>query len=210
MRAAVVLDASAASAQHAAAAILSERRFHNPAVARPLHGLLHAIGGALTSAARAIAHLVGALGAGLPGGAITVWIVLAATLLAGALLITSRYSHRVLLGQATALGPDDPAALERPTALERAADQAEREGRLSDAVRLRFRAGLGRLQERGAIDEGRSARISEVVRILRSPTFDVLARRFDEIAYGEADAAPADVEQARREWPVVLRKAARR
>jgi hypothetical protein len=86
----------------------------------------------------------------------------------------------------------------------RAAEAAERAGQLADAVRLRFRAGLLRLAERGTIGTPRSTPTTEVSRILASPEFDTLARRFDEIAYGGSTPVPDDVEAARREWRTVL------
>ncbi len=78
-----------------------------------------------------------------------------------------------------------PAAkVEDPDELERAADAAERAGRLDDAVRLRFRAGLLRLGSRGAIRYRPSVTTGEVRRVLGSDTFDELARTFEAVAYG--------------------------
>ena len=91
-----------------------------------------------------------------------------------------------------------------------AADAAERAGRLDAAVRLRFRAGLLRLGDRGAIRYRPSVTTNEVRRVLGSETFDELARTFDAIAYGGRDAEPPDVDAARREWPRVVAGAAKR
>jgi len=94
--------------------------------------------------------------------------------------------------------------------LERLADRAEHDGRLEDAVRLRFRAGLARLSERRAIASASTVRTAEVSRALHSPPFDRLAHRFDEIAYGGVPAAPDDVAQARRDWAAVVARGAKR
>jgi hypothetical protein len=99
--------------------------------------------------------------------------------------------------------PEDPAELER------AADAAERAGQLDVAVRLRFRAGLLRLGNRGAIRYRPSVTTNEVRRVLGSETFDELARTFDAVAYGGRDAGPPDVDAARREWPRVVAGAAK-
>jgi hypothetical protein len=96
------------------------------------------------------------------------------------------------------------AETEHPDDLERAADEAERDGRLGDAVRLRFRAGLLRLGDRGAIRYRPSVTTNEVRRVLGSDTFDELARTFEAIAYGGQAATEPDVDTARREWPRVV------
>ena len=77
-------------------------------------------------------------------------------------------------------------------------------------MRLRFRAGLERLSEQGAIASARSTPTAEVARALRSHGFEWLARRFDEIAYGSSTAAAHDAEAAREGWSEVLSGARRR
>ena len=99
---------------------------------------------------------------------------------------------------------------EDPDELERAADDAERAGELDRALRLRFRAGLLRLGDRGAIRYRPSVTTSEVRRVLGSETFDELARTFEAVAYGGRDAAPPDLDTARREWPRVVAGATKR
>jgi hypothetical protein len=99
---------------------------------------------------------------------------------------------------------------EDPDELERFADVAEREGRLDHALRLRFRAGLLRLGDRGAIRYRPSLTTNEVRRALGSESFDELARTFEAVAYGGRDAVPPDLDTARREWPRVVASANRR
>ena len=84
-----------------------------------------------------------------------------------------------------------PADDEDPDALERAADEAERDGDLARALRLRFRAGLLRLGDRGAIHYRPSVTTGEVRRTLGSATFDDLAGTFEAVTYGGRTAAPA-------------------
>jgi hypothetical protein len=102
------------------------------------------------------------------------------------------------------VGPD---AIEDPDVLEREADAAERAGDLERALRLRFRAGLLRLGQRGAIQYRSSVTTGEVRRTLRSEQFDDLARTFERVTYGGQEALPPDVETARRDWPRVLETA---
>jgi hypothetical protein len=103
-----------------------------------------------------------------------------------------------------------PQETERADDLERAAEEAERDGRLDEAVRLRFRAGLLRLGDRGAIRYRPSVTTGEVRRVLGSDTFDELARTFEAVAYGGQAATEPDVDTARREWPRVVASTGRK
>ena len=196
--------ADAGAARRAAAAILREGRFHAPSVPRPLHGLLHAIGTFVTSVGRWIGHAVDRIGRIVPGGPVVVWVLLGLLLIAAIALSARRYARRELLRESEGSGLPGMAARERAADLERQALRAEQEGRYADAVRLRFRAGLAALAERGAISPARSTTTRELARTLHSEEFDALARRFDEIAYGSAPAAERDAEEARRRWSTVV------
>lgn len=191
--------------QRAAAAILRESRFHNPSVPRPLHGVLHAIGSAVGRVEHALLTLVAKLAKVVPGGKAGVWVLLGLVVVAAiAALVLRDARRRARRAYLTAMGIGDVSALEQPDELERRAAEAHDAGRYDEAVRLRFRAGLGRLEDRGTIAPSRTTPTAQVARELRSPDFDQLAQRFDEIAYGGDDAVEADDEQARRRWPVVL------
>ena len=79
--------------------------------------------------------------------------------------------------------------------------------RFADAVRLRFRAGADARWPRSDLVEGAPGMLNgEVARALHSRSFDALAGRFDEIAYGGAPTAARGpdgwtrvLEEARRE-----------
>ena len=90
---------------------------------------------------------------------------------------------------------------EDPRALDRRADAAEAAGDLEAALRLRFRAGLLRLDARGAIEFRPSISTYEVRRALHSDDFDALAATFDDVVYGGRPAAPSDLAAARERWP---------
>lgn len=196
-------SADAAAARRAAAQILSESRFHSGPVPRPLHGLLAAIGRALRPIEHALSRSFHGVAAQLPGGAPALWTILAVLALLAIVALTRRVSRRVLRDAAAAApAPSGPPAT--AAALELEAAQAERDGRLDDAVRLRFQAGLTALAERELIASATSTPTGQVRRTLRSERFDALARRFDEIVYGGAPARPEDVEAARHEWPLLL------
>lgn len=198
-----LLLADAQDARRAAEAILRESRFHNPSVPRPLHSALHSLGTGLQAIGNAISSAVEAVGSLLPGGAVTAWVLLAVLVIAIVALVARRYTRAALTRPAN---PDARGARRPVTAaqLERAAQEAESAGAFADAVRLRFRAGLERLGEQGAISHPRSTPSAQVARELDSRGFDALARRFDEIAYGEQPAAADDVQAARAGWSELL------
>jgi hypothetical protein len=204
MSAPAITLADAEAARRAAASILHESRFHSPSVPRPLHGVLHAIGGAVGAVGRAVVHAVHAAGRIVPGGTTTVWVVLGLAAFVATAILARRYSKRALRRGPAGAGTRRGAVAETAIELEREAARAEGDGRYGDAVRLRFRAGLIELAERGTIVRPRSTPAAEVARKLGSEDFDALARRFDEIAYGAAPAAAEDAEEARSRWAAVV------
>jgi hypothetical protein len=96
-----------------------------------------------------------------------------------------------------------------PGRLEREADSAERRGDLDLALRLRFRAGLLRLDRAGSIRFRPSITSGQVARQLRMRDFDDLAITFDAVAYGGRHASADDVSSARAAWPRVVEQAGR-
>ena len=91
--------------------------------------------------------------------------------------------------------------------LERDADAAERRGDHETALRLRFRAGLLRLDRAGILRYRPSLTSGAVVRRVASPSLAVLATTLDEVVYGDRPASAGDVEDARQRWPVALEEA---
>jgi hypothetical protein len=194
----------AALARGQARAILNEARFRNGSIPRPLHGLLHTVGKALESPLQILDELVSRVGDVMPGGTVTVWALLAAAVLALSALLAARGARRALrepYGPGALAGTGPPL---RANDLERDATAAQAEGRHADAVRLRFRAGLMRLAERELVEAAPSMLNAEVSRALRSESFDRLALRFEEIAYGGRDAHEEDVLASRRDWGDLL------
>ncbi len=97
-------------------------------------------------------------------------------------------------------------ALEDPLELEQAAEEAESKGYLADAIRLRFRAGLLRLEKDGVIANLSIRTVRELVTKLSSPTFNLLATRYEEIVYAKMMPDNSDVDQARLGWPIVYKE----
>ena len=189
-----------------AAAILSGRRFQEDTGVRPFRGPLRRLGDGLR---RVVGGPYSWVAERFPGGRLALDIVLAVILLAAIAFVARLVSSRggVVVGSGSerrgAPREGDPAALESE------ADAAEQRGDLELALRLRFRAGLVRLERAGSIPRGqRTSR--ELRRVLRVAEFDRLSRRFDEIVYGRRAPSRADVEEARSDWRIVLDRAGAR
>jgi hypothetical protein len=197
--------AAARAAREHAAQILHERRFHGGPAPRPLHGVLTAIGNAAKAVLDPIGRFFDRLSRRIPGGAPVLWLLAAALVVMAAAVLTGRSVRRRaaaaerLRGESVG-GPGGKS----PDQLEREADESERAGDLSHAIRLRFRAGLLRLDIARAIEFRPSITTTEVSGALRSPAFDELALTFEEVAYGGRPAAAPDVDAAKREWPALL------
>jgi len=125
-------------------------------------------------------------------------IVLAAALTVGVALARRRARVGTIHG-GRAVGARD----EDPDELDRASGRAERDGDYDTAVRLRFRAGLARLERTGLIRDRRTHTTAQLAEMLRSPTFDALAARVDVVVYGGVAATADDVTAARAGWPRV-------
>jgi hypothetical protein len=197
--------AAGARAREHAAQILHERRFHGGPAPRPLHGVLTSIGNAAKAVLDPIGSFFDRLSRRIPGGAPVFWLVAAALVVMVAAVLTSRTVRRRaaaaerLRGESVG-GPGGKS----PDQLEREAVESERAGDLEHAIRLRFRAGLLRLDLAHAIEFRPSITTTEVSGALGSPAFDELALTFEEVAYGGRPAAPPDVDAAKREWPALL------
>ena len=179
--------------------VLAERRFHGAELPRPFAGPLEWLGEKLDP----VIDWINDRGTVLPGGPAVLWTFLAALvmLLAAALASVSirRRTLAIERARAAKLPPADD-----PRALEREAERAEREGDWERAVRLRFRAGLLRLDRRRVIVYRPSLTTGEVARATGSPAFREVGERFDAIAYGGRPAEREDAEHARRTWAEVL------
>jgi hypothetical protein len=173
-------------------------------VPRPLHGFLEWIRDRFAFVGRPFEWLADRI----PGGTLTMWILLGGAVIVVALLVARRTAQR-RAGRGLVLARDRrrPRAID-PRELEQQADEAERRGELEAAVRLRFRAGLLRLGRKEVIPLRESLTSGQVRRLVRLQEFDRLARDHDEIAYGARTARSEDAEAARTGWPVVVAKAA--
>ena len=197
-------DVAPAAARRDARQILESRKFQPAHTPRPFRGLLRRIGGWLRPLLERLDRRWDGLWANALGRAVLAGGVVAAAVATSLVLVSRRGRAGVRRTRSERRGRrDDPAELERR------ADAAERAGQLDLAFRLRFRAGLLRLDGEGALTYRPSLTTGELVRHLRSSTFADLAVAFDEIAYGGRPADEEDLDAARRGWPRVLEEVGR-
>ena len=207
LRPAAAVDPEAA--RRAAQRILADRRFRPSPTPRPLRGPLRWLADRIENVFGPIGRLISMVSG-------RDWLVAVGVVVAAIAWIVMRRRRRrsmtAPVGKTARVAPtgtDTDTDTEDPDALERAADAAERDGDLARAVRLRFRAGLLRLGDRGAIRYRPSVTTGEVRTTLRSQRFDDLAGTFEAVAYGGRPADRPDVDASRREWPHVLEEAGR-
>ena len=181
--------------------ILEGSKFHAAPIPRPFQGILHRTADGLTRAFNAIAKHIPFHAAGL-------WALIGALVIGVSVLLARRMIGRrsSLNRYASRLSLSDRA--ETRAELERRAADAESRGELDLAFRLLFRAALLRLDEAHAIAYKDSLATHDIAKKLRSQTFDALALRFDQVAYGGSRATPEDLTGARDRWPHIVEEAA--
>jgi hypothetical protein len=203
----VIPAVDADQARDAARDILGRGEFRPERQPRPLEGVLRWIGDRLDDVLRPIGDALedafAPLFRILPGG----WgVALGIAILVGAAALAVWLVAR----QAVRPAPPSPGTaaagttVDDPDDLERQAAAAASAGDFALAVRLRYRAGLVRLDRAHAIRLRASSTTTTVSRTLGSPRFDRLADDFEIVTYG---ARPGSIEQAdtaAREWPRVL------
>lgn len=192
------------SARAEARRILAERRFHESKPPQPLRPLLDALGRLVAPIGRAFARLARHV----PIDARVFWTVVAAVVVGVSIVVVrslARRRDRRLVPSRPGAAPEE--ARTSPATLEHAANAAEQAGDLELALRLRFRAGVLRLQRARAVPESGILTSRELSRRLHSREFDRAAQVFDEVVYGRRPAQPVDVAMSRDDWQQVLRTA---
>jgi hypothetical protein len=184
--------------------VLAQRRYREQQVPRPFAGLLRGLGRLL----KPVGDAFGWLAQRLPGGDSSVWALLGAVVVAGAAAVSLRLGRRRSRVSQEHLRATKQQRLDERE-LERAADAAAARGDYGRAVRLRFVAGLLRLDRAGAIAFRPSLTTSEIEAMVSSAELEALTRSFDEITYGGRRARPEDLERARAGWQRLLLEVAR-
>lgn len=130
-------------------------------------------------------------------------IAAAAVALVAGLLIARAVARRRVI-EAHAAKPEREPRGGGPRDLERAAGDAESRGDYAAAIRLRFRAGLERLDAAGAVRLRPALTANGAARELGSSRLAELAGSYDEIVFGARPAESADAQAARSGWAEVL------
>jgi hypothetical protein len=181
--------------------VLAEKRFHETRLPGPFKGII----GWLSDRLESLDIPLDWLDDLIPGPRSVMWIFLAVVIAGGGWFV----ARRILTGrvQASTQAQRDEAEArgEDPRALDRRAEAAEAAGDLEAALRLRFRAGLLRLDARGAIEFRPSISTYEVRRALHSDDFDTLAATFDDVVYGGRPPENDDLTAAREHWPAIIK-----
>jgi hypothetical protein len=185
--------------------ILAERRFKPSAVPRPLHGVLRWLGEPIRRLFAPIGRLVERIAGNHAALAVPAAAVVALTVLVSTTLIRRRGPHG-----ARRFSTRPHVAGDDAETLERQAVQAEQEGNLELAFRLRFRAGVVRLHRLGAVSLRPSTTSGQLVRQLRLSEFEDMAMMFDQVAYGQRRLASSELDAARANWSRVLEDVSRR
>lgn len=185
--------------------ILEDRRFHPGSVPRPFRGLFQTLGRWL----RPISGPLGRAWAYVFDHAWTTFTI-GALVVGLAIVVSIRViRRRSVAGVLRSARDRRRGRRDDPDDLERRADEAERAGDLALAVRLRFRAGLIRLDRAGVVVDRPALTTGALTRQLPSDQLRELAMAFEEVAYGGRPASPDDVAAARIGWPRVLDEVAR-
>jgi hypothetical protein len=180
--------------------ILSQPRFRPTDLPQPLRGPLEALADRIRDLGDPLSRLVNAI----PGEGSVEWIVLSIIVAVLAGYVALRLARRrARLRSEPSVAGIGVATLD-PAALEGDAARAERDGDLERALRLRFAAGLLRLDRRQTIRLRPSLTTGDVARRLGSPHFDRVATVFDEVVYGRREPTDEDVEISREGWRKVL------
>lgn len=186
------------AARDQARQVLEGDRYRSREVPRPLEGVLRWIGERVQDVLSPIGDVLST-----PGGlAVGVLVVVGGT----AALVVALVRRRTRVAEQAEQRRGRARRLD-PAALEAEADRAEAGGDLDAAVRLRFRAGVARLEQAGVVPARADATTARLVDRVAVPAFAPLARSFDEVAYGGRPATTDDVAAARRDWPAVVREA---
>ncbi len=197
----LVAVADPARARDTARDILSREPFTARRLPRPFAGILRRLEELVVDP---VQRLLSRLGNGLPDVGSPLWLLLAGVVLVMAAVVASRLVRARGRERPDRRAGAGPQSGTDPAELEALAEEAERRGRLDEALRLRFRAGLVRLDRMGALELRPGLTNRAVARALRSARFDGLAVDFDEVIYGGRAATSEDVGEARAEWPAVL------
>jgi len=199
--------AQPAKARRSAERVLDDDKYDPQRLPKPFKGALEWMADRVRPIGRAFRPIADVVEA-IPGGG----YLLLGGLAAGTAWLIFWFAHR--RSRAAVADEDarwrlvDPS--QDPTELDRAADAAEAAGDHSRSVRLRYEAGLVRLDRAGRISLRPATTAAEVAAHVGDATLAQLTSTFEQVVYGGRDATAADAAAARRGWADLLAVGARR
>jgi len=134
-------------------------------------------------------------------------IVIALIVIGLAAVATSRAGQRTILEREAASGVAKRGKRAGARDLAREADEAERRGDFAAAVRLRFQAGLTRLDELGSIELRPSLTASGAASESGIREITRLAEAYERVAFGGRDASENDASVQRAGWSEIVDRA---
>lgn len=201
------------AARDAAREILRGREFRPAGSPKPLEGVVTWIGDRLNGIAEGIGDFFSGLFKPLfellPGNwGLVLGIMLCVGIAAFVIWLVSR--NMVRAPKIAATTPNRAAPANDPNDLEAAAQRAERDEQFDLAIRLRYRAGLLRLDRAGVIELQPWNTAALLTRKVASPRFDRITDTFEAIAYGGRPATGTQVNTVRAEWSTLLTEVSHR
>ena len=195
------------AARDAAREILRGREFRPAGSPKPLEGVVTWIGDRLNGIAEGIGDFFSGLFKPLfellPGNwGVTLGIALCVGIAAFVIWLVSRNVVRAPNVAATASNGAAPDT--DPKDLEAAAQRAERDEQFELAIRLRYRAGLIRLDHARVIELQPWNTAALLTRKVASPRFDRITDTFEAITYGGRAATGTQANTVRAEWSTLL------
>lgn len=195
-------DADPAEARRLAEKILSDRKYKEVRPPNPFERPIAWVGGTVRRLFSAVADFVDKL---IPGNARQAWGVIALVAgLATALFVIQLAVRRQRI---RAAGDVDKLNLstEDPSELEALAAAAASRSNFGESIRLRFRAGLVRLEQNRRITDPTHQTNGDIYEAVRAEPLLDLQRQFDHVIYGGSEANAQDEVEAVRNWNDLLR-----
>ncbi|NNN21069.1 MAG: hypothetical protein HKL80_03600 [Acidimicrobiales bacterium] len=91
--------------------------------------------------------------------------------------------------------------------LEESALEAEKNGDLKTALRLRYRVGLLKLESSGVLSKTELSPRFKLSRQMHLHDFDEVSVDLEDVVYGDFHTTNAHLERSREKWPEILIKA---
>jgi hypothetical protein len=204
--------ADRAEARRAAREVLDREKFREKELPKPFRGPLRWLTDRLRPVGRFLQRIYEPIldaADVVPGGRFILFGLLLGLAGVGSVLVARRAGRAAITGQRGTWGGLVDPTLD-PEELDRRAAEAEAGGRWSEAVRLRYEAGLVRLVRADRLVLRPDTTAGDAARQVDLPPMHAATRTFEAVVYGGRRATADDAAESRSAWLEVLGAAARR